>query len=63
MQNKDVLIPHRRIISIAIFFLMLMHRESNVNRGNDMKSLAGYYVNTPEGAFSPGMKNSFCCKD
>ena len=61
--KQDVLVPHRRIISIAILFLMLMHRESNVNRGNYMKSLAGYYVNTPEVAFSPGMKNSYCCKD
>lgn len=39
------------------FYLMLLHRESNVNRSNDMKSLVGYYVNKPEGAFSSGMKN------
>ena len=28
-----------------------------MNRSNDMKSLVGYYVNTPEGTFSWGMKN------
>lgn len=39
------------------FYLMLLHRQSNVNRSNDMKSLVGYYVNTPEGTFSSGMKN------
>ena len=36
---------------------MLLHREKNVNRSNDMKSLFGYYVNTPEGTFSSRMKN------
>ena len=36
---------------------MLLHRQSNVNRSNDMKSLVGYYVNTPEGTFSSRMKN------
>ena len=44
---------HRHFVSS----LMLLHRESNVNRSNDMKSLVGYYVNTPEGTFSSRMKN------
>ena len=58
MQDKDVVIPLRRTIStVILFYLMLLHCESKVNRSNVMKSLVGCYVNTPEGTFSSGMKN------
>ena len=58
MQDKDVVIPFVELFPPSFcFYLMLLHRESKVNRSNDMKSLVGYYVNTPEGTFFSGMKN------
>lgn len=58
MQDKDVVIPFVELFPPSFcFYLMLLHRESKVNRSNDMKSLVGFYVNTHEGTFSSGMKN------
>ena len=57
MQDKDVILVAELFPPSFCFYLMLLHRESKVNRSNDIKSLLGYNLNTPEGTFSSGMKN------